>query len=35
VKITWSYCKNDELMAAKGKEIQNIVNLPFELKLVE
>jgi len=32
VKIVWNYGANDELMAAKGEEIQNMVNLPFELR---
>ena len=31
VKIIWSYGSDDDLMAAKGQEIQNMVNLPFEL----
>jgi hypothetical protein len=31
VKIIWRYGLNDDLMAAKGQEIQNLVNLPFEL----
>lgn len=35
VKVIWSYGKNDELMAAKGMEMQNMVSLPFELKPVE
>ena len=35
VKIIWSYSKNDELMAAKGEEIKNMVNLIFQFKEVE
>jgi SiaC family regulatory phosphoprotein len=32
VKVIWSYDLEDDLMAAKGQELQNIVNLTFELK---
>lgn len=35
INVTWNYDKDDELMAAKGEEIQNMIILPFELKAVE
>ncbi|MBI4945743.1 MAG: DUF1987 domain-containing protein [Bacteroidetes bacterium] len=35
VKIIWTHSKNDELMAFKGKEIENMINLPFEFKIIE
>jgi len=31
IKIIWHYNQNDELMLAKGQEIQTIVKLPFEI----
>lgn len=31
IQVIWSYKKEDEMMAAKGEEIRNMVNLPFEL----
>lgn len=35
VHVVWSYGKRDELMAAKGQEMQKVVNLPFELKPID
>ena len=31
ITIIWSYDKHDELMEAKGEEMQNMINLSFEL----
>lgn len=35
VHVVWTYRKHDELMAAKGEEIQNIVDMTFELRPLE
>ncbi len=32
IKIVWYYHKNDALLHDRGKEIQEIIDLPFELK---
>lgn len=31
VKICWFYSQSDELIESRGKELKNLVNIPFEL----
>ena len=33
IKVIWHYNNNDELMLAKGEEIQSIVKVPFEIQV--
>ena len=35
VHVVWSYGKHDELMATKGEEIKDLVNMSFELNPIE
>ncbi|OFX48724.1 MAG: hypothetical protein A2046_03780 [Bacteroidetes bacterium GWA2_30_7] len=31
VKICWFYSQSDELIESRGRELKNLVNIPFEL----
>lgn len=33
INVIWHYNSNDELMLAKGEEIQSIIKLPFEIQV--
>ena len=34
VKVTWLYQEEDDVMKSRGEEIQSVVELPFEIKMV-
>ena len=34
VRVTWLYKEEDDVMKSRGEEIQSVVELPFEIKMV-
>jgi len=34
VKVTWLYSEEDDVMKGRGEEIESVVELPFEIKVI-
>ena len=34
IKVTWLYKEDDDVMKGRGEEIQSVVELPFEIKMI-
>ena len=34
IKVTWLFKEDDDVMKGRGEEIQSVVELPFEIKMI-
>lgn len=32
IKVIWNYSKDDEMIAAKGEELESMLDIPFEMR---